>query len=111
GDTSGGGGDVSEAWRRKVGAIDGVSCDESSSVLYLYPSTSVLKSALNDSNQATNTRKFGMSAELVGPNWRIDLGEKRHWEVPIPADEVYKNLEQELGGVLVQIGDWSDREL
>lgn len=110
-DTTGEMCELSEASLRNVEAIDGVSCDESSSVLYLYPSTSVLKSDLNDSNQATNTHKFGMSAELVGPNWRIDLGEKRHWEVPIPADEVYKNLEQELGGVLVQIGDWSDREL
>lgn len=92
-------------------AIDGVSCDESSSFLYLYPSTSELKADLNESTRIVNTHKWGMSAELVGPNWRIDLGENRHWEVQIPIDEVYEGLEQELGGVLVQIGDWSDREL
>lgn len=110
-DTTGEMCELLEAPLRYKTAIDGVSCDESSSVLYLYPSASELKSDLNESNRIVNTHKWGMSTELVGPNWRIDLGESRHWEVSTPIEEVYKEMEQELGGVLVQIGDWSNREL
>lgn len=98
--------EFSEVPYPKERTVDSVLCDESTSLLYLYPSASDLKSDLNESNDATNNLKAGLTDELVGPNWRIELRGHRRWQLPIPADEVYEKLERELGGILVQIGDW-----